>query len=356
MEQWKIDRQRHLREHVLIPELCDLMLEYAYELLGTPHPLEQERGMPLVWHMVVVSPTKFVTAFMSGDIYVWDLDDSRGRRLHTDEMDKQFCDMIAWQGRLVTASDNSLRVWDMETCECISILYPGEVYLVTTVDDRLITFHYPDTLRLLDQSVITATLLVPDSTNPTLRMFGFPHHRVALCQNTQIRVFEIGPQSIIPLFATPGFWFLATHVDDMFVSYDEKIIRIWSGATQCAIARDGFAICGLNNGRLAVLCSDYVVRVYCVRTGTCLMALDPLPGFDDQTPEQRYQLLELPDGRLLGHSKSFLVVWDLSTGHYVNWPHSPSYQTQMYVSDIVVVGSKIVLNYDDTVYQLQVLD
>ena len=36
MEQWKIDRQRHLREHVLIPELCDLMLEYAYELLGTP--------------------------------------------------------------------------------------------------------------------------------------------------------------------------------------------------------------------------------------------------------------------------------------------------------------------------------
>jgi WD40 repeat protein len=354
MERWKIDRRRYLCEHVRIPELCDLTLEYAYELLGTSHPLKQCHNMPLVWHLVVISPTKFVTAFMSGDLYVWDLDDSCGRRLRTDGLDKHFSDMIEWQGRLVTASESCLRVWDVETCECVSILYHGDVYLVATVDDRLIMFQYPDTLRLLDESVVTSTLMVPDSTNPTLRMFGFPHHKVALCQNAQIRVFEVGPKWIIPLFATPGFWFLTIHINDLLVSYDEKIIRVWSGTTQCAIPCDGFAMCGLHNGRLAVLCSDHVVRLYCTRSGNCLKVLDPLLNFDDQTPEQRYQLLELPDGRLIGHSKSFLVVWDLSTGHYVHWPHD-SCQTHLYVSEIVVLGRAIVLTCDDTVYQLQVL-
>jgi len=187
---------------------------------------------------------------------------------------------------VVSAGDRTLRVWDVETGECLHLLsgHPGLVSAVATLDDqRIISSCHDGSLRIWDVR-----------TGKTLRSWRK----------------EEG-DSISALTVLAGRRVVSSHRGGTL-----QVWEVESGRWLRSLEGHGSFVEGLlatDRHRVVSLSRDSVARIWNVETGQCLHVLEGARG---DSPWGGYVATDIVRGRFLafGCGDCTLSIWDLQTG------------------------------------------
>ena len=272
------------------------------------------------------------------------------------------CILTLPDGRIVSgSSDDTLRVWDSSTGQCLQILegHKGMINCVAVLPDgRIVSGSSDDTLRVWDSSTGQCLQILEGHKGTIYYVAVLPDGRIVSgSSDNSLRVWDSSTgQCIRTLEGHSEISCLAILPDGRVVSGSwDGTLRVWNSSTgQCLQILEGHkgrinCVVVLSDGRIVSSSSDHSLRVWDSSTGQCLQTLEGhsggiscvavLPGgcvvsgsYDnslrvwDSSTGQCLQILKghtrhiicmavLPDGRIVSSSSDHsLRVWDSSTG------------------------------------------
>lgn len=347
MQGWYDLRQPLLAEFVRVKDVCQMVLDYAYELQGSPSPLTQPQHMAHIWMVTALPHAKFATALITDEILLWDLVNERSPATGVPLaplIDEDLHDMIGWVGTLVTATQRMVRSWDTTTGQVLSTLLTGSIDMLTVSDDWLILGTFDGEITVLDG--IGRVFLSYQYGSTMVRIFGLPNSTVGICDGNKVSLFRMDLSGVRLLWSAPGYYHMTVHRDTMVAAYIPGVVRVWDTNLTMDIDCQATALCALYGQRVAVACNDHAVGVYDLRTH----CYTPLSQVGETRNMIVNRLIELPDGRLAGYTDQCIVVWDLQTKQHIVWPR-PCYP----VTTFKMAGSMLLICYDHFRNRLHVL-
>ena len=228
-------------------------------------------------------------------------------------------------GRLASASeDNTVRVWDAGTGECVRTLegHTNRVAaLVELRDGQLASASCDKTVRVWDAGTGECVHTLKGHKGTVRALAELRDGRLAsVSEDNTVRVWSAGTGDYVRTLEGHG-WRVTALVELRdgrlaSASWDQSV-RVWdAGMGECVRKLGGHtdkvtALVELRNGRLASASEDNTVRVWDAGTGECVRTLE-----GHTRPVQA--LVELRDGRLASGSEDFTVqIWDAGTGECV---------------------------------------
>ena len=349
METWKTSR-RPLLSCIGVRELCDIVLEYAYETQGVPLVLDQPPAMSYVWGVALLTNDTFATATLTGEIFMWNL--QGGRKLDGySQLKEDLQAIVAWRGLLVTASNVAVRVW--ESGECVSTLHTGHVDLMTTAGDWLVLAKFDGFLKVLDQkhTKFESNLTVFDKqgdqwtmsshAKTIVRVMGMDD-KIVVCGVDCVDVYRIGQSVLTPVHQVLGMYHTASCFDEMLVTWVEDLrVSVWGPDCDLEIQCEVLAACPLDRHRVAIACKDQV--------GLCDIVKRTYTPLTEGLAVVR--LVQLVDGRLAGHTKNSVFIWDLCSKLQTSWP-----STGHNITCFEPMGSKVLVCYDNPLDRVRVFE
>lgn len=259
-----------------VRELCDIVLEYAYETQGVPLVLDQPPAMSYVWGVAALTGETFATATLTGDVFLWSLES--GRKLEAfSQLREDLQAIVAWNGRLVTASNVAVRVW--ESGECVSTVHNGHIDLVTTLGDWLVIAKLDGFLKVCDiegtakfESYLTVfdkqgdRITTYKHAKTIVRVLGMDDDKIVVCGIDCVDCYRVCQGFLAPVHQVIGMFHTATCLDGMLVTWVEDLrVSVWGPAFNLEIPCDVFAACPLDTNRVAIACRDQSVGLYDVK-------------------------------------------------------------------------------------------
>lgn len=358
IQKWKKKHSPNLLDVLLIPDLVDQVLEYAYELQGSC--LYSISEPCISWKVILLPGNKIATASHDVAICTWDF--TTGKRLsmfdsHTD----QVCDLIVWGDQLVSTSyDGTARVWDVDEGVCVHVLqHPASVNGVALFEDKLVTACADGLLRVWHEKTCIETYAYLDGRfRPLSEWDGVSvHSRIILLDLKIVHDKFVVDTPLQTLIFWPKTGSMASFEradctrpaaiarlgSEAFVTSTQHCVHVWDKQLAYSIPCVQICtLCVLYDGRVAVSCVDMQIRIFTIYSGHCQII--DVRRMDEVSHDGIEHLVQLPDGRLLGSvgTRAFrLFVWDLMTGERVTW--------MLYtgtITDLHVFGSRLVVCCD----------
>eukprot|EP00744_Colponema_vietnamica_P018032 GILI01025405.1.p1 GENE.GILI01025405.1~~GILI01025405.1.p1 ORF type:complete len:624 (+),score=47.68 GILI01025405.1:121-1992(+) len=280
--------------------------------------------------MALLPDDRLVTHSNDQNVCVWNLDSGKCERifqahdLHVTSIE------VLPDGRLVTASESSLKLWNTESWECEKNIETGVDQvsgLALLPDGRLVlTCKYQNILKIYNPSsdILERTIVDTDLEDADDSAIGqvikvLPDGRVATSgRSCSIKVWNLktGVSEVTLEGHDSTVNALAYLPDGTLVSAGstDRSLNVWDlkgGQLLRSIRGHAyriFAVAMLPDGRVVTSSMDSFIKVW-NKSGECVKTFSHGPSWDV------FCLIILPDGRLASGSVDCLVkIWDVSTG------------------------------------------
>jgi WD40 repeat protein len=339
MDVWRNVR-RPLLSGIGIRELCAIVLDYAYEVQGLPMDVDQPPTMSYVWGVALLTDDTFATAALTGEIFLWNLES--GRKLEAfNQLQEDLQAIVSWNGRLVSASKVAVRVWESEAC--VSTLHTGHIDLMTTVGDWLVLATFAGFIKVL---CMEGTKLESDNhAKLIVRVVGMDD-KLVVCGIDSIDVYAIDEGTLTRVHKVLCTFHTAVCLDGVLVTWVEDThVSVWGSGFDFEIPCEVIAACPLDRNRIAIACRDQSVGLYDVLRRT----YTPIKRAHDGLAIVR--LVQLADGRLAGHTRLSIFIWDLDSKLETNWP-----STGYYITFFLPMGSRVLVCYDNPAQRVRIFE
>lgn len=358
MKAWKTER-RPLLVDCIIPDLAELVLDYAYELQGLPvYAIDESAGV-FPWRVLALPNDKIATASHGEVIHI--LDANTGQVLlklstHTDYVK----DIVMWGERLVSVSeDGTACVWNLDTGACERTLrQPFSLASVAVLRGFVVLGGVKGQLCVWDGSEAAATF-VQDPLSGVLRREGpnfvlgladrilgpmttVADHTLVVQTPRRTTLYTVANGVLFLAYATQDRARLHSAANDLCVMCDEDCIHVWNAGKVAVVPyhRRLLAVCALQDGRFAVSDEDRTIRLYKIFFGS--REFDSSFEVIDTQPSVVYSLVQLPDGRLAGADESCVRVWDTDTRACIlSLPYSNIMHLQVIHSRLAVISPSL---------------
>lgn len=354
MDAWK-NQRRPFFVGTIIPDLSEVVLDYAYELQGSILcTINEPFGGYYPWRAVQLPGNKIATASYGNVIHVLDLRTGQEHlklQGHTAEVKA----MAVRGDRLVSASiDGTARMWNLTTGLCESTLCQQFPLVAVTVLREFVVVGGMYGQLVVWDGGLGAGIFVQDPSSGYLRTVDQEPKHVPGPAHGLLALTTIGDRTLLVQTARQttlytvanGVLFLAYNTkdragpfsvaNDLCVMRGEERIHVWNAGAVSMIPYPLrlLSVCVLRDGRFAASDESQTVRLYKGFNGS--------PRYHsayeviDASPRDVLLLVQLEDGRLAGVDDHCVRVWDTETRTCV-WsvPH------EGHVTDLKVIHSRL---------------
>ena len=328
------DQQRKLRlvrigrclEDKLLPEVCDLVKEYANEfdgikLLTRPGDPVLRVGNPVFTSRLAVLDDGNLAFSSHTKVIVLDVNKAVPKFEllgHTSSV----VAVVALKGNKLASgsTDETVRVWDAHSGECAFVLsgHESAVFTLTVLENGTLASSSKHHVHVWDlssgsllkriQSHMTSEYTVVSLANGMLAVGGHPYGTV--------RVFDVASGAEVHRHCNLDTSLCLLPDGRLASAAYNGVVRLWQNMSGSKIEMVGHGsrvnvMIALSNDMLATGSNDFSVRVWNINNATCVHTLT-----GHTTPV--VALILLPDGKLVSSAFDFMLkVWDWQTGECV---------------------------------------
>jgi len=236
---------------------------------------------------------------------------------------------LTYDGRraVSSSSDGSIRIWNMDTGECLSPLvgrYDNIRYVSITPDGkRVVSVSSNETLKIWDLDTGECLHLLPGHIYSVYHISLTPDGRMAVSSSYHgtLRIWDLNSGKCLRTFEGHSFDVKSILITPdgrrAVTSISDNTLKIWdldTGECLHTLSGDGIWITSVlisPDGRKVVSSSsDGSIRIWDLESGECLPSLAGHGGWGGD------HFLLTPDGRraITDISVKTIVIWDLDTG------------------------------------------
>ena len=272
--------------------------------------------------MAIFPDGRVVSGSDDNTLRVWDV--YTGQCLQTLEGHKRGinCVAILRDGRVVSGSgDNTLRVWDAASGQCLQTFdgYTDMIICIAVLPDgRVVSGSRDDTLRVWDVTTGQCLQILKEHKRSVYTVAVLPDGRVVSGSgDSTLRVWDTTSGQCLQTLEGHKGWIRCVCVlpnKSVVSGSDDNTLRVWDASSgQCLQTFEGHnggirCVAVLSDRQMLSGSNDGTLRVWDTATGQCLQTLEGHKrGISC--------LAVFPDGRVVsGSDDSTLRVWDTTSG------------------------------------------